>query len=752
MGVICYDDRIINENYLVDHPKPLSLEDVNKITEQMKKSVCKIQCNKACGTGFFCIIKFNEQKIMKALFTCHHNLAIEKESEPIEKIFYFSLGQSEFYKKITIEDSRLVYISLKYDIVIMEILKDDDIPKDTLFLEIDDKIYYYDQTVFNKNENNSIYILHYPETKKINHSTGVIKNISINNCTMQNTCSTEHGSSGGPLLNLATYKVLGIHKGYQKNQKFNLGTFLKAPFDEFINLHKDNKFINTMTMEEYLKSKYEINNNNNINNNIYSDIITIKYLINREEKTLNLFGKSFVEANKMNCQMIINGIALDICENIEIKKYSKNLKVLQIYLKGIHYITSMNSMFLGCKYLLSLPDIDRWDTSNIVDMGFLFMGCISLNNIADISIWNTEKVVNMAGMFESCISLNSLPDISKWNTSNVRNFMEMFRICLGLRSLPDISKWNINNAININGMFAECKNLIFLPDISKWNTSNVKEMHTLFFRCENLTYLPNISNWNIENTIKVNDMFGGLFKITYLPDISKWNTSKVIDIHNLFINCLTLTSIPDISNWNISKVVDISNIFCGCKLLSNIPDISKWDTSNVTDMSGIFFNCWEILTIPDISKWNTSNVINMEKMFENCLSLSILPNISNWNTKHVSNMNFMFCKSQYLTFLPDISRWDTSNVTQMVGMFCGCISLTQLPDLNQWNTQRLRDFKGMFKGCKIELNIPYQFRNDYDNFDYNFYNNNFGNQDFLSLFLRGNNINNINYDQIFSPY
>ena len=342
MGVICSDDKIIYEKYLVDHPIPLSLEDTNKITKQMKKSICKIQCNKACGTGFFVIIKFNDQRIVKTLFTCHHNLAIKEHSEPIEKMFYFSLGESEFYRKLIIDDSRIVYKSLKYDIVIMEILKTDDIPKDILFLEIDDIMYDYDNFVFNESQNYSIYLLHYPETKTLKHSTGVIKQLLMDKYNMRHTCSSEHGSSGGPLLNLATYKVLGIHKGYKKNQHFNLGTFLKTPFDEFIKLHKNNKFINTMTMEEYIKSKSELNNNN-INNNIYSDIITIKYLINREEKTLNLFGKSFVETNKMNCQMIINGISLDICENIEIKKYSSNLKVLQIKLKGIkNYITSMN--------------------------------------------------------------------------------------------------------------------------------------------------------------------------------------------------------------------------------------------------------------------------------------------------------------------------------------------------------------------------------------------------------------------------
>ena len=43
-------------------------------------------------------------------------------------------------------------------------------------------------------------------------------------------------------------------------------------------------------------------------------------------------------------------------------------------------------------------------------------------------------------MFSNCISLELLPDISKWDTSNVINMSKMFNFCLLLLSLPDISK------------------------------------------------------------------------------------------------------------------------------------------------------------------------------------------------------------------------------------------------------------------------------------------------------------------------
>ena len=47
-------------------------------------------------------------------------------------------------------------------------------------------------------------------------------------------------------------------------------------------------------------------------------------------------------------------------------------------------------------------------------------------------------------MFNDCKSLKHLPDISKWNTSNLQNISSMF--CgIKLKEIPDITKWNTNN-------------------------------------------------------------------------------------------------------------------------------------------------------------------------------------------------------------------------------------------------------------------------------------------------------------------
>ena len=44
----------------------------------------------------------------------------------------------------------------------------------------------------------------------------------------------------------------------------------------------------------------------------------------------------------------------------------------------------------------------------------------------------------MSRMFYECESLLSLPDISKWNNSNVTHMRDMFYNCKSLLSLPII--------------------------------------------------------------------------------------------------------------------------------------------------------------------------------------------------------------------------------------------------------------------------------------------------------------------------
>ena len=752
MGIICKEDRrkIIKENIPLLHSVAVNFKNSQHIEMQKKISVCKITTNSMLGTGFFGLISFPEKKFFRALFTCYHNLETKDKSK-IEQSFQYSIGINEKFNEIKIDDSRFIYKNPIFDIIIIEILDSDDLHIDS-FLEMDDIIYKDDNhynDLINKinddNKNNAIqvYILHYPKGELLCDSTGIISNLS-ENYDIEHKCSTEKGSSGGPIINLNNQKVFGIHNGHDNYSNINYGKCIRGAIKEFIQQYQKSKKTNYLTLEDYNKLKselikqkgnsksklnkdnipkkeYELKNDDYSNENFNSDIITIKYNIDYEKKTLKLFDKEFVERNK-DIKIIIKGKVLNILEEIDIDKFTKNEKNIQIYLKDLNKIKSICKIFKGCDTLISLPNIFRWDTSSISDMSWAFSGCKMLSEISDISKWNTENVIDMGGMFEGCISLISLPDISKWNTSNVVNFSNMFSECNKLTSLPDISKWDFTKAINISKMFNECKSLQYLPDISIWDISNVEDMSHLFLKCENLLSLPdNLSQWNTINVVQMKYLFGGCYRLKQVPDISGWNTSNVKDIQSIFINCRNLTELPDISKWNTSNIKYMNAIFAGCRNITYLPDISKWDTSTVIDMKYMFFENESVVTLQDISKWNTSNVKYMNSMFERCFSLYSLPDISRWNISNVFDLRNMFGHCTSLQELPDISKWKTKNVRLMTGMFHFCYSIKLFPNIGEWDTSSLQDYKAMFFGCNPYskpsskfLTVVYKYRHRVD--------------------------------------
>ena len=731
---------IINENIPKSHLITISNDDLKQIENQKKTCVFKITSGKMNGTGFFGLIEFPNKKMIRALFTCHHNL-FPKNSKVMEKSFQYSIGMNDKFISMEIDDSRFVYKNEDFDIIIIEILERDKIPIDS-YLLIDDYIYKDDNEFIKlleiiKNNGMKIYLLHYLLSELLYDSTGLITKFDADKkYQFQHECSSEHGSSGGPLINLENYKVFGIHTGSQQKAKYNLGTCLRDVIKDFTQKYQENKrnpnyitkelffqlkselkerkekLKSLLKKDKTIKEKYELNEGIDANEDFHSDIITIKYSIDKEKEIIKIFNQEFVQRNK-NIKIIITGKTIDICDKIKIKDFAKNEKSLEIYLKDLNKIRSMYKIFAGCNTLISLPNIYRWDTTNVNDMSWAFADCTSLSGLSDISKWNTENVTDMGGMFKGCESLLSLPDISKWNTSKVINFGEMFSGCNRLMSLPEISNWNISRSINISKMFSECKSLPTIPDISKWDISNIEDMSYLFYRCENLLSLPdNLSKWNIINVNKINYLFGGLYRLKMIPDISNWDTSNVFDMQSLFINCRQIFSLPDISKWNTSNIRYMNAIFAGCRNLNNLPDISNWDTSKVVDMKYMFMGDYILVSLPDISKWNTSNVKRMNSMFENCKSLYSIPDISKWNISNVIDLRNMFLVCSSLQSLPDISKWNTQNVRFMTGMFGSCSSLKSLPIFDKWDISNLQDYRAMFIQHNPDLILPPKFRDN----------------------------------------
>ena len=456
-------EDIKNEKYIKNSPIPVSLENTEKIINQMKKCVCQIH-KEGQGTGFLCKIPYPDAShLLPVLVTNNHVLNSDDIKE--NKIITISFNNKQIVKTIKIDNTRKKFNSEELDVTFIEIKENKDGIYD--FLELEDNINENEDNLKNLYKNKSIYILNYPEEKNIVVSYGMLLNIKNEQIIHQ--CITKGGSSGSPILSLDNFKIIGIHCGASITNNYNFGIFIKYPIIEF-------------------------NNSNLILDNPKNEM-TIIYEVEDYNKTIRIFGENFVKNNKNNCKLIINGKEQEIAEYLTIDDNIKKIiieKNLVIRLKEIKTITDMSCLFSFCFSLKSLPDISKWNTENVINMRSLFRGCQKLYKLPDISNWNTKNVTDMSYMFCSC-GVNYLPDISKWNIENVKNLSWMFaQPRIGHADaiyFPDISKWNTKNVNDISYMFYGLSNNYNenFPDLTKWELKNVIKYEYIFFYC-NIKY------------------------------------------------------------------------------------------------------------------------------------------------------------------------------------------------------------------------------------------------------------------------
>ena len=190
-------NEIEHEKFIRENPFQLTLEEIKIIKEQMEKSVCIITSKDknriGIGTGFFCKFKNNN---IKTLVTCKHVIS---EIQLNEKII-ISLNERKENKEIKLDQSRIINPNPNLDITII-VLKDNEF-KICHFLELDDNIDEKDNiNIKYLYEKEPIYIIHYPEGKKLTISFGKLYELNEEN-EIYHKCCTNGGSSGSPILSL----------------------------------------------------------------------------------------------------------------------------------------------------------------------------------------------------------------------------------------------------------------------------------------------------------------------------------------------------------------------------------------------------------------------------------------------------------------------------------------------------------------------------------------------------------------------
>jgi len=596
-------EDITKEMLIEKYPRPISIKDTKEILNQMENCICKIIKNEGeKGTGFFCNIKCNNYNI-PVMMTNYHIIDEKyiKEKNDIE----LTLDDDKISKTIILNNNnRKIYTNEEYDITIIEIKSEKD--KINNFMDLDEEEILYN--------NKSIYIPQYPKGDKVVVSYGIINKIDGYN--INHYCCTECGSSGSPIINLLNHKIIGIHKQANNKNKYNTGTYLKYPINEFINKYK-NKIEITLDI-----------NNDVIDRKLYF-LDNTDYI---EDKTnIKHFHDNLKELNEDNTELYINN------KKNKFQKYFIPEKEGKYKIELIFKINikDCSFMFAGCKNIIDI-NLKYFNTSNAINMRYMFSGCEKIKKL-DLSSFDTINVENMEGMFGGYNNLASI------NLSSIIN----------IEKLPE-TKIYLNN----------CKSLKEL-NLSSFDTKNVNNMMGMFGGCSELKEL-NLSSFDTKNVNNMMYMFTSCYQLKDL-NLSSFDTKNVNNMMCMFCGCKELEEL-NLFSFDTKNVNNMMMMFTSCSQLKEL-NLSSFDTKNVNNMMSMFFGCSQLKKL-NLSSFNTQNVNNMMCMFFGCSQIKEL-NLSSFNTKKVNYMMSMFHGCSQLKNL-DLSSFDTKNVNNVKGIFYKC--------------------------------------------------------------------------------
>ena len=225
MGIECCGKEkekfVIKKQEKVKDGENFDIDNFEIFSEKAEKSICEIIKDNGYGTGFFCKIKYpNKFNKICCLITNYHvitkDILINKENIKIK------LNNKN--KIISLNLKRRIWIDEEIGFTCIEILKEDNIIEIINPFEIDGNCYNLN---FNNKEYNKrgIVIPSIGKQKLIEFSQGIIEYIEkekykkffFHKCNMK----------GGPIILIDNLCIIGLNKGYEKNNKKNLGIYFK---------------------------------------------------------------------------------------------------------------------------------------------------------------------------------------------------------------------------------------------------------------------------------------------------------------------------------------------------------------------------------------------------------------------------------------------------------------------------------------------------------------------------------------------
>ena len=210
---ICHKESKIKNEIDVGGPVRVPLDSYM----ESSKAVCKLiikELNKN-ATGFF----LSDSSRNKFLLTNYH--VISKEIVDSNMTIVIKIHNQKIFEiKLNKSKRPIQFFEKSSDITILQINDLEELCHNIKFFTID--LNY--KKGYNIYWNNNIFILGYPFGKKIECSTGIIKEIS--KIEFKHNCNTDSGSFGSPIILVSNLSVIGIHKAGIIKENVNMGTFL----------------------------------------------------------------------------------------------------------------------------------------------------------------------------------------------------------------------------------------------------------------------------------------------------------------------------------------------------------------------------------------------------------------------------------------------------------------------------------------------------------------------------------------------
>ena len=265
--------------------------------------------------------------------------------------------------------------------------------------------------------------------------------------------SNEFIDKSKSLFKLILNKLNGIHPTIESEKNYKLNNLVEEFQNNLIIPSIDE--ISTVIVEEIdLIEEYinKVKKGIKKDENIQKKEINLKYIAKKEGNE-NIFGKTFVENNKNNINLMINGKKSPLVENYYLKKGENNITICMK-----NKLTNLSYMFSDCKTLYNIDELKYLKTGDVTDFSYMFENC-QISNIKALEEWDTSKSETFCSMFSCCELITNINPLKNWNVSRCKDFSSLFYDCENLSDIKPLEKWNVSKCTNFSSIFNGCKSL-----------------------------------------------------------------------------------------------------------------------------------------------------------------------------------------------------------------------------------------------------------------------------------------------------